>query len=314
MSGLNKKGRNPIDEEIDSEELSNYSEDNQEENMRNIYNDLDLDTNKQQSNNKVLYVNKSKINDEDQNNIKSSNKVDFKEVMQNFDFADLGEINKAKLSKNLKKLVNKQEKEKVEIKFNDSDIKKVEREMNYDKLSKEITEYQNKVKINREADVLDFTVKNKKLNFTSKSLAKNSTDLNPMEKAINEVLVKNNYMTDDKILEKENNINIDPNEVAKRYAELKKIKHLLFQKELKSKRVAKIKSKLYHKIKKKQSDREEIKILSQLQEIDPSGVKEYIEKKKLDRIKERLSLKHSLNSKFAKTVKKYNLHKDQNTK
>jgi U3 small nucleolar RNA-associated protein 14 len=186
--------------------------------------------------------------------------------------------------------------------------------MNYDKLSKEITEYQNKVKINREADVLDFTVKNKKLNFTSKSLAKNSTDLNPMEKAINEVLVKNNYMTDDKILEKENNINIDPNEVAKRYAELKKIKHLLFQKELKSKRVAKIKSKLYHKIKKKQSDREEIKILSQLQEIDPSGVKEYIEKKKLDRIKERLSLKHSLNSKFAKTVKKYNLHKDQNTK
>jgi U3 small nucleolar RNA-associated protein 14 len=121
-------------------------------------------------------------------------------------------------------------------------------------------------------------------------------------------------MTDDKILEKENNINIDPNEVAKRYAELKKIKNLLFQKELKSKRVAKIKSKLYHKIKKKQSDREEIKILSQLQEIDPSGVKEYIEKKKLDRIKERLSLKHSLNSKFAKTVKKYNLHKDQNTK
>ena len=71
---------------------------------------------------------------------------------------------------------------------------------------------------------------------------------------------------------------------------------------------------LGEKIKKKQNEREEIKILTQLQEVDPSAVKEYVEKKKLDRIEERLNLKHSLNSKFAKTIKKYNLHKDQNTK
>lgn len=317
MSGVRKNNQKPnkiIDVDINSDSYDNNdnSDDNLQENMNNIYNDLELETRKNQAN-KVLYVNKSKIKEEDQNNIKSSNKVDFKEIMQNFDFKEIGETAKAKLNKNLKKLVNKQDKEKVTIKFDDSENKIVERELNYNKLSKEITEYQNKVKINREADVLDFRV-NKKLNFTCKSLAKNSSDMNPMEKQINDVLMKNNYLTDEKIMEKENNISVDPNEVAKRYSELKKIKHLLFQRELKSKRVAKIKSKLYHKIKKKQNEREEIKILTQLQEVDPSAVKEYVEKKKLDRIEERLNLKHSLNSKFAKTIKKYNLHKDQNTK
>ena len=317
-----KKSEKIIDEEINSDSSENDNENNvkHQDTLKNIYNDLDLGVGKNKTN-QILYINKSKIKEEDENNIKSSNKVDFKEILQNFDFKDLGETAKAKLNKNLKQLVNKQEKDKVTIKFDDSDTKIIERSLNYDKLSKvfnhlnkqDITGYQNKVKINREADILDFRVKNK-LTSTCKSMVKNSTDLNPMEKSINDLLIKNNYLTDEKILEKENNINIDPNEVAKRYEELKKIKYLLFQKELKNKRVAKIKSKLYHKIKKKQNEREETKILTQLQEIDPSAVKSYVDKKKLDRIKERLSLKHSLNSKFAKTIKRYNLHKDQNTK
>ena len=206
MSGVRKNNQKPnkiinVDINSDSYDNNDNSDDNLQENMNNIYNDLELETRKNQAN-KVLYVNKSKIKEEDQNNIKSSNKVDFKEIMQNFDFKEIGETAKAKLNKNLKKLVNKQDKEKVTIKFDDSENKIVERELNYNKLSKEITEYQNKVKINREADVLDFRV-HKKLNFTCKSLAKNSSDMNPMEKQINDVLMKNNYLTDEKIMEKE---------------------------------------------------------------------------------------------------------------
>ena len=49
-------------------------------------------------------------------------------------------------------------------------------------------------------------------------------------------------------------------------------------------------------------------------QIDPEAVQEYIEKKKIDRVQERMQLKHSLNSKFQKTIKRYHFDKDQQVK
>merc|ERR1712222_274935 len=49
-------------------------------------------------------------------------------------------------------------------------------------------------------------------------------------------------------------------------------------------------------------------------EVDPNAVSNYLEKKSVDRIKERIELKHSFNSKFSKTVKRYNLQSDVNVK
>jgi U3 small nucleolar RNA-associated protein 14 len=43
---------------------------------------------------------------------------------------------------------------------------------------------------------------------------------------------------------------VNPEELKKRYEDLKKVRHLLLQKELENKRKLKIKSKLYNKIKK----------------------------------------------------------------
>ena len=107
---------------------------------------------------------------------------------------------------------------------------------------------------------------------------------------------------------------VNPEELKKRYEDLKKVRHLLLQKELENKRKSKIKSKLYHKIKKKQKERQENQLLAQLEEVDPEGVKRFLDNKKLARIKERIELKHSFNSKFNKTVKRYNLHNDDNVK
>lgn len=47
------------------------------------------------------------------------------------------------------------------------------------------------------------------------------------------------------------------------------MKHLLFREEAKRKRVAKIKSKLYHKIKKRDKEKTESSILAKLDAIDP---------------------------------------------
>ncbi len=74
-------------------------------------------------------------------------------------------------------------------------------------------------------------------------------DLNDLEKSIKDVLVKNKYDKEAKIIEEENKklMYVNPEELKKRYEDLKKVRHLLLQKELENKRKSKIKSKLYNK-------------------------------------------------------------------
>lgn len=49
---------------------------------------------------------------------------------------------------------------------------------------------------------------------------------------------------------------VDADKLKERYSEMAKMKSLLFKSEIKNRRVSKIKSKLYHKLKKKDSNRE----------------------------------------------------------
>lgn len=297
--------------------------------ISNITKDLNLGKSKKfksESNEQFMYLDKTKM-EEGENNIPVSsstqsvanNKLSFTDILKNFDMPSiLNETQQTKLKKTLKNFVKNKDTSKVEIKFDDSEGKIIERSKNYDSLSKEVTKYQSKVKINREADVIDFSTNNQNLSFTAKSLINNSSkkDMNNLEKSIQEILTNNKYDTEEKIIEEENKklMQVNPEEVKQRYEELKRVKGLLFQQELKNKRQSKIKSKLYHKIKNKQKEREEKILLGQLEEVDGDAVRDYLDKKKMQRIQERIELKHSFNSKFNKTVKRYNLHKDDNVK
>lgn len=252
--------------------------------------------------------------------IPDDEKVDFKDVMKMF-VSDVNETSKANISKAVNSYMKNKDKNKVEIKFNDKDDKILERGKAYNEITKDISKYQEKVKRNREADIVDFTQRddrtNKKISKkTAKEIATKLNEQNDFEKQIKEALIKNNCETDDKILEKENEelMKINPDELKKRYEELRRVRYLLFQKEIANKRKAKIKSKLFHKINKKRKEKEESELLKQLEQIDPDAVKKYIEKKKGDRIKERMDLKHSINSKFNKIVNRYNLGKDEQVK
>ena len=228
---------------------------------------------------------------------------------------------KRKKKEKINRIVNNYKEQKEE--------KKLEREASYLAVGEKITGYQGKVKSLREADVVDFTqddpkkirhVGQKSLkeiassNKGNKKGKKNSDD--DMNSKINQILINNNCITDDKILEQEQKQlkNINPEELKRRYDELKQIRARLLQKEMENKRKAKIKSKLYHKIKKNKKIKEENDLLEQLGQIDPEAVQEYIEKKKIDRVQERMQLKHSLNSKFQKTIKRYHFDKDQQVK
>ena len=229
--------------------------------------------------------------------------------------------NKKKKKEEINRVVNNYKEQKEE--------KKIEREASYIAVGEKITGYQGKVKSLREADVVDFTqddpkkvrhVGQKSLkeiagsNKENKKGKKNNKD--DMNTKINQILINNNCITDDKILEQEKKElkNINPEELKRRYEELKQIRVRLLQKEMENKRKAKIKSKLYHKIQKNKKIKEENDLLEQLGQIDPDAVQQYIEKKKIDRVQERMQLKHSLNSKFQKTIKRYHFDKDQQVK
>ena len=295
--------------------------------------------NEDKKNSKIYFFENTSIKEGEKNvQTTKTQKIDFSDVFRTFQGDIKNETSRANLSRavknfgikekekegNNKKEVNKLREEYLEK----EEFKRIERETSYLNVGNEISKYQPRVKAIREADVVDFTQDNKKSvrhigSRTVKEIAKNinknkknkqiKDDLNS---EIEKILKENNCVCDEQILnkEKEELKNINPEELERRYKELRQIRSRLFQKEIENRRKAKIKSKLYHKIKKNKRIKEENDLLEQLGKIDPDAVENYLNKKRIDRVQERMQLKHSLNSKFQKTIKKYHFDKDQQVK
>jgi U3 small nucleolar RNA-associated protein 14 len=98
---------------------------------------------------------------------------------------------------------------------------------------------------------------------------------------------------------------VKPEQLEQRYGQIAQMKHLLFRQEMKNRRVSKIKSKLYHKLKKREKDREEKKLIDYLEQIDPEAAQAYRLKEEHKKVEERLKLRHSSNNKFSKTLKRF---------
>ncbi|KAH9811274.1 small-subunit processome [Melampsora americana] len=123
-------------------------------------------------------------------------------------------------------------------------------------------------------------------------------------------------MTSKKLKEEEDDLlqakGLTAEQIKERAAELKMARELMFRAERKSKRVAKIKSKAFRRIHKREKTRKSIAeqggeldmdFLQELDDIDGGDrVKEEREKMELQRAKERVSLKHSSQGKWAKKV------------
>ena len=173
----------------------------------------------------------------------------------------------------------------------------------YDILSKDISKYNDAVKNINESDIVDFRINEKTIQTMNMRI--NNSKESQLEKQMKEILTNNN--------EKNLNKLIDPEILKKRYDEISRHRYLLYQQEIKNQHKNKIKSKLYHKIKKRQKLKNEENLLNQLAEVDPNAVKEYLKKKQGDRAEERIELKHTTN-KFTQNVKRYNLIRDSDVR
>jgi U3 small nucleolar RNA-associated protein 14 len=88
----------------------------------------------------------------------------------------------------------------------------------------------------------------------------------------------------------------------------------MLSEEIKNKRVAKIKSKLYHKIKRKNKEREEKLLLEQLEQIDPETAQKVKMKTEEKRVDERVRSRHSTKNKYAKNLIRFAGLQSQATK
>jgi len=90
--------------------------------------------------------------------------------------------------------------------------------------------------------------------------------------------------------------------------ELAKMRALLFYEQMKRHRANKIKSKAYHRIRKKQRLRQGEKEKELLREVDLEAYRLMEEKEARRRVEERMSLRHKNTSKWAKHVLQHGAH------
>ena len=103
-------------------------------------------------------------------------------------------------------------------------------------------------------------------------------------------------------------------EYKKRHGELAKMRALMFYEEQKRHHMNKIKSKKYRKIRKKQRERRSEAEKEAAAEEDPDLVRELEEKEEMERMKERMSLRHKNTSKWAKQQLRRGKNMDTDTR
>jgi U3 small nucleolar RNA-associated protein 14 len=180
---------------------------------------------------------------------------------------------------------------------------KLERRAAYDLSAKEVNKWVPVIRANRNAKTLSFPVREpRSIPTASESLVADFQPKTNLENHISELLKKGGMEGEEGIIKAEQMemSKLTPEEVEKRYQELSKRRALLFFTERKNKRQAKIKSKTFRKIVKKEKERRIVR------EADASGaqlteeeIREERMKAELDRIRERMTLKTRKVSKWA---------------
>ena len=130
-------------------------------------------------------------------------------------------------------------------------------------------------------------------------MVKNFEPTTALEKEINMVLIKTQG-TDDAVDAREvdelKRGNLSMKEIREKQTELAKVKALMFYEQMKRHRLNKIKSKAYHRIRKRQRLKREGEGLS-VTDIDDDAAVEEQEKQATKRVEERMNLRHKNTSK-----------------
>ena len=197
---------------------------------------------------------------------------------------------------------------------------RVQRKVNYEIQSKEISLWSKAVQENRHAETLDFRPK-QRLDVTRDMMMDQFVPTTDYEKEIHAALLAAGEQDESTLRQQENALDDDLGtntitieEYKKRHGQLAKMRALMFYHEQKRHHMNKIKSKKYRKIRKKQKERmNEAELEAQIND-DPNIVRELQEKEEITRMKERATLAHKNTSKWAKRILKRGKNVDVDTR
>ncbi|KAJ2740853.1 hypothetical protein GGI20_005576 [Coemansia sp. BCRC 34301] len=182
----------------------------------------------------------------------------------------------------------------------------MDRTVAYEKTKKAVSEWQPAVNANRAAEHLSFPLNQPdRPTQTTASLVSNQGTPTEMEAQIQRVLAQSGMTDEQQRAYEELELQaLNPDDVRRRQHELRMMRELMFRSERKAKRMAKIKSKAYRRILKKDKDRAQEKAMERLKEDDPEMHAMLVEKMARSRAEERISLRHKNTSKWAREMAK----------
>eukprot|EP00644_Phytophthora_capsici_P015987 jgi/Phyca11/122796/e_gw1.49.85.1 len=195
---------------------------------------------------------------------------------------------------------------------------RAQRKLAYVEKTKEVDVFEPVVRRNRNKETLDLRVQAPKLEkLTPAALASKFVAQTDMEKSV-AALLQAGDLSDKKLAQDEEEElarkRVSTEEVAARQKELAKLRSLLFYEEQKKKRVKKIKSKLYHKIRNSQDKKAVAKQKEELRALDPELARKLDEELAEKRAEERLTLKHRNTSKWVKHQLRRGIQADDATR
>lgn len=183
-----------------------------------------------------------------------------------------------------------------------------ERKAAYEISVDEMNKWKDTVQQNRRAEHLDFSSGRSAPDNTSSTFSRSTGQpQTQLEEKVDKVLKDSNLADPEKnsTFEELATAKASPEDMKKKTKEMRLMRELMFREERKAKRLKKIKSKTYRRIKKKEA----------LRNRELAGVdEESDEEADISRAKERMTLKHRASSKWAKDMVKHGMTNDAETR
>ncbi|CDF91130.1 ZYBA0S10-00386g1_1 [Zygosaccharomyces bailii CLIB 213] len=183
-----------------------------------------------------------------------------------------------------------------------------ERKAAYEISKDEMDKWKDIVQQNRRAEHITFPNTRSALASASSTFTRSSGQpQNELEEKVEKVLQESNLVDPEKgsTFEELATAKMSPEEMKRRTAEMRLLRDLMFREERKAKRLKKIKSKTYRRIKKKEMLKNKaLAGVSDESDLDAD----------VARAKERMTLKHKANSKWAKDIVKHGMTNDAETR
>lgn len=189
---------------------------------------------------------------------------------------------------------------------------RVHRKVQYEEQSKEISQWNTAVQINRKAETLDFRPK-ERLEMTRDVMLAKFVPTTDLEKEIHAALEEAGEAEEASLLQKEDDLGATQmtiEQYRERQNQLAKMRSLMFSYEQKRHQINKIKSKQYRRIRKRQREKQK----EFEAEENPEILRELREKEEIERMKERATLAHKNTSKWAKRILKRGKNVDVDTR